>query len=242
MYKHIKLITNTENMKITILGTGMVGQTIASRLVELGHTVTIGTRNPSETLNRTKVNQMTGKSFSDWYKENKVIGLKKLSESAQDAELIINATSGRASIEVMEKVGKQNLKGKVLLDIANPLDFSNGMPASLFVSNTDSLGEQIQNQFPEVMVVKSLNTMNTFIMMHPDSISGAHNVFVSGNDTSAKDKVSNLLKSIGWKQESIIDLGDITTSRGTEMLLPIWLRLWGALGHANFNFHIQQAK
>jgi hypothetical protein len=229
-------------MKITVLGTGMVGQTIASRLVELGHDVTMGTRNPSETIKRTEPNQMTGKSFTDWHSKNEVVSLKKLSESAQDAELIINATSGKASIEVLEKVGKKNIDGKVLLDIANPLDFSNGMPPSLFISNTDSLGEQIQKEFPELMVVKSLNTMNTFIMMHPESIPGDHNVFVSGNDANAKEKVSDLLKTIGWKPENIIDLGDITTARGTEMLLPIWLRLWGALGHANFNFHIQQAK
>ena len=229
-------------MKTTVLGTGMVGQTIASRLLELGHKVTMGTRNPEETKQRTEPNQMTGKSFSDWYKEHEAVSLKSFSESVVDAELIINATSGKAAIEVLEKVGKKNLDGKVLLDIANPLDFSNGMPPSLFISNTDSLGEQIQKEFPELKVVKSLNTMNTFIMMHPESISGDHNVFVSGNNANAKEKVISLLKSIGWKQETIIDLGDITTARGTEMLLPIWLRLWGALGHANFNFHIQQTK
>ncbi|MBL6448252.1 NAD(P)-binding domain-containing protein [Fulvivirga sp. 29W222] len=229
-------------MKITILGTGMVGQTVASKLFKLGHIVTMGTRNPEETKQRTQANQITGESFSDWFKKQEGIKLTNLEESALEADFVINATSGQASIDVLKKVGEANLSGKVLLDIANPLDFSQGMPPSLFVSNTDSLGEQIQKEFPELKVVKSLNTMNMLIMMNPESIPGNHNVFVSGNDANAKEKVSGLLKSIGWKQENIIDLGDITTARGTEMLLPIWLRLWTALGHANFNFHIQQSK
>jgi hypothetical protein len=229
-------------MKITVLGTGMVGQTISSKLLELGHDVTMGTRNPEETIKRSKPNQMTGISFEDWHKKNQGVSIKKFAESAEDAELIINATSGSVSIDVLEKLGNENLDGKVLLDIANPLDFSNGMPASLFISNTDSLGEQIQKAYPLLKVVKSLNTMNTYIMMHPESVPGNHNVFINGNDEKAKGQVNNLLKSIGWKAEDILDLGDISTARGTEMLLPIWLRLWGALGHANFNFYIQQAK
>ena len=228
-------------MNITILGTGMVGQTVASKLMELGHTVTMGTRNPAETKQRNQVNQITGESFSDWFEKHKGIKLVKLEESALDTDLVINATSGHATIEVLKTVGESNLAGKVLLDIANPLDFSKGMPPSLFVSNTNSLGEQIQENFPQLKVVKSLNTMNTYIMVHPESIPGDHSVFVSGNDDKAKEQVTGLLKSIGWKQQNIIDLGDITTARGTEMLLPIWLRLWGTLGHANFNFQIQQA-
>ncbi len=132
------------------------------------------------------------------------------------------------------------LKGKVLLDIANPLDFSNGMPPSLSPVNTDSLGEQIQRRFPNLKVVKSLNTMNTNLMVRPSLLQGDHNVFVCGNDEGAKSQVKEMLKSFGWREELIIDLGDITNSRGTEMLLPIWLRLWGALGTAEFNFYIQR--
>ena len=141
-------------MKISVLGTGVVGQTIASRLVELGHDVKMGTRNPSETLKRTEPNQMTGISFTDWYADNQDVTLESLSESGQDADLIINATSGRASLEALQGVGQKNLAGKVLLDVANPLDFSNGMPPSLFISNTDSLGEQIQKEFPALKWLK----------------------------------------------------------------------------------------
>jgi predicted dinucleotide-binding enzyme len=130
----------------------------------------------------------------------------------------------------------------VLLDIANPLDFSAGMPPSLNPVNTDSLGEQIQRAFPGVKVVKTLNTMNASIMTAPAQVPGEHNVFVSGDDAEAKKAVTELLHSFGWPRESVIDLGDITTARGTEMVLPIWLRLWGALGHPEFNFHIAGAR
>lgn len=229
-------------MNITVLGTGVVGQSVATRLVELGHKVTMGTRNPEETQSRTTPNQMSGVSFADWHKANQKVCLVSFAEAAKDADIIVNATSGAASLEVLEMVGADRLDAKVLLDISNPLDFSKGMPPTLFVCNTDSLGEQIQARFPGVKVVKSLNTMNTYIQMHPGTIPGDHNVFVSGNDDQAKSTIKDLLISIGWKKNNILDLGDITTARGTEMLLPVWLRLWGALGHVNYNFHIQQAK
>ncbi|MFO0399000.1 MAG: NADPH-dependent F420 reductase, partial [Sphingobacteriia bacterium] len=120
------------------------------------------------------------------------------------------------------------------------LDFSQGMPPSLNPTNTDSLGEQIQRAFPDARVVKTLNTMNARIMVTPTIVKGPHNVFVCGNDAAARDSVKDLLKSFGWQADQILDLGDITAARGTEMLLPVWLRLWGTLGTADFNFHIQQ--
>jgi predicted dinucleotide-binding enzyme len=125
----------------------------------------------------------------------------------------------------------------VLIDIANPLDFSKGMPPTLSVCNTDSLGEQIQRAFPQVKVVKTLNTMNANLMVNPALLSGDHDVFVSGNDPAAKAQVTNFLKQqFGWK--SVIDLGDITTARGVEMTLPIWLNLFGVLQTPLFNFKI----
>jgi len=228
-------------MKVTILGTGMVGQTISVRLKELGYDVTIETRNPEETKKRAEPNPMTGVAFSNWYKEHSDIALVAYGQSVEDAELVINATSGGTSLEVLSKIGTNKLTGKVLLDIANPLDFSQGMPPFLSVCNTNSLAEQIQAKFPQTKVVKSLNTMNAYIMVHPETIPDDHNVFVSGNDKSAKTIVIDLLKAIGWKESNIIDLGDISTARGTEMLLSIWMRLWGVFGHADFNFHIQKA-
>ncbi|BCW66831.1 oxidoreductase [Arthrobacter sp. NicSoilB4] len=223
-------------MKTAILGTGTVGRTIAARLVELGHGVIIGTRDPEATLARTEADPMGNAPFADWAAENPGVTLAGFSDAAAGAELVVNATNGAASLDVLAQAGVEHLDGKVILDIANPLDFSQGMPPTLFVKDTDSLGEQIQRAFPTARVVKSLNTLNADLMARPGSLPEASTVFVSGNDAAAKETVTELLKEFG--HQDVIDLGDITTARGTEMLLPVWLRLWGALGTPAFNFKI----
>jgi 8-hydroxy-5-deazaflavin:NADPH oxidoreductase len=198
----------------------------------------MGTRNVENTLGR----GTSGKGsapFGEWYKQNKdKVKLATFAEAAEASEIIFNCTSGQSSIEALKHAGIDNVKGKIIIDVANPLDFSNGMPPSLNPVNTDSLGELIQRTFPQAKVVKTLNTMNCYLMVNPGLISADHNVFLSGNDESAKNTVKNLLKSLGWKENNMIDLGDITTARGTEQLLPIWLRLWGALKTPMFNFNI----
>jgi predicted dinucleotide-binding enzyme len=224
-------------MKIGIFGTGMVGQAIAARLAGLGHEVMVGTRNVAEVLARTAPDPMGNPPFSAWYQQHTQVKLGTFAEAAAHGELVFNCTSGGASLDALKLAGEANLNSKVLVDIANPLDFSQGMPPTLSVSNTDSLGEQVQRAFPQVKVVKTLNTMNAHLMVNPGQLaSGDHTVFVSGNDGAAKSKVIELLKSFGW--QDIIDLGDISTARGTEMLLPIWLRLFGALQKPMFNFKI----
>ena len=228
-------------MKISVLGTGIVGQTIAAKLSQLGHQVFMGTRNPLQTIQNKEPNRMTGVIFNDWYQINSEIELLPFGEVAKNTDLVVNASSGKTTISTLEMVGEENLAGKILIDIANPLDFSNGFP-SINPVNNDSLGEQIQRRFPNIKVVKSLSTMNAHVMVNPDSVNGDHNVFISGNDKEAKVVVGNLLKSIGWKHNSIIDLGDITSARGVEMLLPLWIRLYTKLGHPNFNFHIQKGE
>ena len=227
-------------MKITILGTGIVGRTIAGKVAELGHEVTIGTRNVENTVNSENKDGYGNPPFSEWYKSHENIHLKSFKEAATNADILINCTGGQVSIAALESIGEDILNGKTLIDVANPLDFSHGMPPVLTPVNTDSLGEQIQARFPKLKVVKSLNTMNTLIMVNPSMVKGDHNVFVCGNDDQAKASTKDLLKSFGWRDDLILDLGDITNSRGTEMLLPIWLRLWGTLGTAEFNFHIQK--
>jgi predicted dinucleotide-binding enzyme len=144
------------------------------------------------------------------------------------------------SLAALELAGSNNLAGKILIDIANPLDFSKGMPPSLSISNTDSLGEQIQKAFPKTKVVKALNTLSAPLMVNPGLLAdGDHHIFICGDDAEAKSQVTASLQEwFGWK--NIIDLGDITTARGTEMLLPVWIRLWGALGTPMFNFKIVQ--
>lgn len=213
-------------MKIAILGTGMVGETIASKLVELGHEVKMGSRTTGNEKAVAWVRKAGPRASQGTF-----------ADAAASSELIFNCTLGAGSLAALEAAGKENLKGKVLVDISNPLDFSKGMPPSLFVSNTDSLGEQIQRAFPETKVVKALNTINASVMVEPSRLPGEHATFVSGNDAGAKAQVKQLLtEGFGWKQ--VIDLGDITTARGTESYLALWIRLWGVLGTPDFNIQI----
>ena len=223
-------------MKIAVLGTGMVGQAIAARLSGQGHDVTIGTRDPQATLARTGPDGMGNPPFSAWAEDHAQVNLANLSDAAAGAELVVNATNGSGAMPALEQAGAANLAGKVLVDISNPLDFSKGFPPTLFVKDSDSLGEQIQRAFPETRVVKTLNTLNANLMVNPKELGAESSVFVSGDDEAAKATVTELLHSFG--HTDVIDLGDITTARGTEMLLPVWLRLMGALGTAAFNFKI----
>jgi predicted dinucleotide-binding enzyme len=175
--------------------------------------------------------------FATWHAEHPEVTLGTFERAAQDGEVVLNATGGAGSLPALTAAGADNLRGKVLIDIANPLDFSQGFPPSLWVKDTDSLGEQIQRAFPEVRVVKSLNTMAATLMADPKQLAGGdHSAFVSGNDADAKATVTALLESLG--HTDVIDLGDITTARGSEMVLPIWVRLMGALGTPIFNFKI----
>jgi 8-hydroxy-5-deazaflavin:NADPH oxidoreductase len=225
------------NVRFGILGTGVVGKKLAARLDGIGHDVTVGTRDPEETKSRAEPDAYGNPPFSAWQEEHPEVKLATFSEAATHGEMVVNATSGVVSLEALELAGEDNLNGKVLVDISNPLDFSQGMPPTLSVSNTDSLGEQIQRRFPEAKVVKTLHTMNAQLMVDPAQLAATdHTVFVGGDDAEAKATVTELLRSFGWTD--IIDLGGITTARGTEMLLPIWVRLFGALQKPIFNFKI----
>lgn len=224
-------------MNYGILGTGMVGQAISAKLTELGHGVMVGTRDVAETLARTAPDGYGNPAFRVWHQQHPQVKLGTFAEAAAYGEVIVNATNGQATLNALELAGEGNLKRKILIDIANPLDFSQGMPPTLAVCNDDSLAEQIQRTFPDAKVVKTLNTMNAMLMVNPALLAGDHDVFVSGNDAEAKAWVTALLKDgFGWK--SVIDLGDISTARGTEMLLPIWIRLFGVFQTPVFNFKI----
>ncbi len=200
-------------MKIGVLGTGNVGRTIAAKLVALDHDVRVGSRTAKE----------DAVTFAD---------------AAAHGELVFNCTAGDKSLEALRMAEADNLAGKTLVDVANPLDFSHGMPPILAVCNADSLGEQIQRLFPRSKVVKTLNTVNCKVMVDPSIVPGEHDVFVCGNDEGAKSEVRELLGSFGWPADRINDLGDITAARGTEMYLPLWLRLMGVAGGANFNIRV----
>jgi 8-hydroxy-5-deazaflavin:NADPH oxidoreductase len=215
-------------MKIAVLGTGNVGDTIGSKLVELGHSFRMGSR----TTDNEK-----GKAFVAKHLDKASLG--SFADAAAFGEIIFNCTAGGGSLEALKLAGENNLKGKIIIDIANPLDFSKGMPPTLSVANTNSLAEEIQKAFPAAKVVKALNTMWCGLMVNPAMINGGdHSTFISGNDTDAKEKVKEVLQSFGWADKNILDLGDITTARGTEMYLPLWLRIYGATNNGAFNIKI----
>lgn len=214
-------------MKIGVLGTGMVGNAIATKLVQLGHEVKMGARTATNEKAAAWVKAAGGKASQGTF-----------AEAAAFGELAFNCTLGGATLEALKAAGAQNLRGKILIDLSNPLDFSKGMPPTLFAGNTDSLGEQIQRAFPEAKVVKTLNTINANLMVDPGKLKGGdHDLFVSGNDAEAKAKVTELLRSgFGWK--NVVDLGDISTSRGTESYLALWIRLFGLFKTPDFNIKI----
>ena len=228
-------------MKIAVIGTGTVGQTFASRLVSLGHQVMMGTRNVADKLASTSKDMYGNPPFGEWHAANKDVQLGTFAEAAAFGEIILNVTQGANSINALKSANAKNLEGKIIVDIANPLDFSKGMPPSLIpeLSNTNSLGEEIQKTFPGVKVVKTLNTMWAGLMVNPAMIGGGeHSAFICGNDADAKTKVKALMNEFGWKNENILDLGDIAAARGTEAVLPIWLRIWGATQNGAFNFKV----
>lgn len=220
-------------MNIAVLGTGMVGRAIAARAAELGHRVVLGTRDPAVSRDRA---DDSGDTLAGWLAQHPGVTLGSFAEAAATAELVVHATGGAVALATLELAGADNLAGKVLLDISNPLDFSAGMPPTLFVKDTDSLAEQIQRAHPRARVVKSLNTLTAELMVHPARLSEPTSVFVSGNDAAAKVTVTELLTGFG--HTDVIDLGDLTTARGAEMFLPLWLRLWGALGTPVFNVRV----
>src|SRR2546423_3569703 len=203
-------------MRIGVLGTGGVGQTLATKLVELGHEVTMGARSAGS------------EKAAEWAAAaGERASEGSFADAAAHGELLFNCTAGAASLDALRAAGEGELSGKVLIDVANPLDFSQGMPPMLTVCNDDSLGEQIQREFPDARVVKALNTISSMVMVDP--IDGT-NLFICGDDAGAKQEVAELLASFGWAADSIVDLGGIDAARGTEMNLALRIRAMGTPG------------
>jgi len=214
-------------MKVAVLGTGTVGRTIATKLVELGHAVTMGSRTANNETAAEWVAAAGGGAAQGTF-----------ANAASAAELVFNCTGGAVAVEALHAAGAANLAGKVVVDVSNPLDFSKGRPPTLTVCNTDSIGEQLQREFPDARIVKTLNTVNQAVMTNPAVVPGSHTLFISGNDSAAKETVKGILGDFGWPPEAILDLGDITAARGQEMYLALWVRLMGTLGQPDFNIAV----
>lgn len=220
-------------MRIGILGGGSVGQTLGTGLIEKGHEVVVGIRQVSpETL---AASRMMAGTLGEWQARTggRVVTLE---EATKGAELVVNAVKGEAALKALRMAG--NLAGKVLIDVSNPLDFSHGMPPFLMpdYSGPTSLGEQIQEAFPEARVVKAFNTVTAAVMTNPRLVPGEHDLFLSGNDEDAKEAVREIARSFGW--QSFVDLGDIKGARAQELFVVIWVRIWMTGGNPIFGYRI----
>ena len=214
-------------MRIAVMGTGAVGQALGSRLVKLGHEVTMGSRSAANEKALAWVSQ-----FDRGASEG------SFADAAATSELVINATAGMASLDALKAAGQENLAGKTILDVSNPLDFSGGMPPRLGVGDGDSVAEQLQREFPDARVVKVFNTMNCDVMADPSVLSGDHDVFLAGDHEDAKQDAIELLQSFGWPPGSIHDLGPLTSSRGLEAYVLFWITLMQAQGTTQFNIKV----
>ena len=226
-------------MKIGIIGSGIVGQTLGGKLLEVGNEVMISSRDTSRAKDSGRFKLP---SVDQWVKDRRAKGQKASGGSFRDAarfgEVVINATPGKISVEALKTAGRENLKGKVLVELANPLEFSKTGGMTLTVANSDSLAESIQRAFPEAKVVKALNTVSAPVMVNPGALKGDHTLFVAGNDEAAKRWVEETLikQWLGWR--TVIDLGDLTGARGMEMYLHLWIKLLGKLGGPMFNINV----
>ncbi len=209
-------------MRVGVLGTGMVGTAIATKLIELGHKVRMGSR---------EAGNEKGVQWAASAGDRASSG--DFADTASFGEVVFNCTAGDGSVDAVTSA-KEGLAGKLLIDVANQLDFSDGSPV-IMATDRESLAEQIQRAVPETHVVKSLNTVNADVMVDPARVHGDHVIFISGDDQAAKRQAVELLGEFGWPEDRVIDLGDITTARGTETYVGLWLRLMGALGTAQFN-------
>ncbi len=212
-------------MRMGIFGSGLIAQGLSARLAELGHDVMIGT--------------LGADKLKGWQSSNQKVMIGAFAEAAAHGEMLINATDGAASLNALSMAGAANLGDKILVDVSNPLDFSNSFPPSLTIFGTDSLAEQIQRAFPTLRVVKTLNTVAARVMTHPLEVAnGDHHVFISSDDVDAKSQVTDLLRSFGWIH--IFDLGDLSTARGTEAYFLLWVRLYGSLNTSMINIKIMK--
>lgn len=218
-------------MRFGIIGTGTVGRTLATKLISLGHEVTLGSRTKDNAAALAWAEQAGPYGHSGTF-----------ADAAAFGEVVVNATSGTVSLQALRAAGAERLAGKVLIDVSNPLVFSPTGELTLDPVNTDSVAEQIQREFPETRVVKALNTVTAAVMVDPGRVPGEHNLFVAGDDVEAKAQVTAVLEQFGWPAGSVLDLGEIAAARGMEMMMPFWLRLMGHFGHADFNYSIRKAE
>ncbi|GGS75605.1 NADPH-dependent F420 reductase [Streptomyces cinerochromogenes] len=216
-------------MRYAVLGTGEVGRTLAGRLLELGHEVTLGSRTRDNPVAVEWATAEAGRAHAGTF-----------ADAAAAGEVVVSAVGGRVALDALRAAGAEHLDGKVLVDVSNPLAFEDGQPR-LDPVESDSVGERIQRAFPQARVVKALNTVNCRVMVDPGRVPGEHQLFVCGDDAGAKEQVTALLGEFGWPAGRVLDLGGIRSARAVEMYLPLWLALFRRFGDADFNIEVRRA-
>lgn len=225
-----------------MLGTGIVGRSLAGGFDTAGHDVVVGTRDVAATTSQRSTDRAGNPTYSDWAREHAGVRLVPFAEAGSFGEILVNATAGAVSLKAIAAAAAgQSLDGKIVVDVANALDFSAGFPPTLTVANTDSLAEQIQRAYPAAHVVKALNTMNALVMVDPARVPGEHDVFVAGDDADAKAQVTALLGDLGWPASAVVDVGGIRAARGLEMYVILWITMYGGFGTGDFNIHVVRA-
>jgi hypothetical protein len=206
-------------MKVGVLGAGEVGRALGAGFASHGHQVMIGTRDPKQEKVRAWVTA-----------RGPAVSAGTFAETAAFGELLVLATSWEGTGSALGMAGHANFRGKVVIDVTNPLDFSGGVPPRLAVAGNDSGGETVQRWLPDALVVKAFNIVGNPHMVHPDFPGGPPDMFICGNDEAAKRAVTDVLKSFGW---GVIDLGGIASSRHLEAMAMVWILHYFKTGNGN---------
>lgn len=214
-------------MKFGVLGTGVVGEALATKLVAIGHTVMMGSRTKDNAKARNWATAAGESARSGDF-----------AETASFGEIVIFATLGSALLDAARMAGPANVADKVVIDVTDPVE-GTSLRRIPELSNTTSAGEELQRVMPDAKVVKTFNTMHYRIMVDPSRVPGEHDAFYCGDHQDAKAVVADILRSFGWKNP--VDLGPLSSARATEGLLPFWQSLSDALGTDDFNYRIVRA-
>jgi predicted dinucleotide-binding enzyme len=194
-------------MKVGIIGSGVVGQTLATGFVKHGHEVEIGTREPAK--------------LKDWLEKNPGVKVASSADAAAFGEVVVLAVAGDAALEALKQTGAARIAGKTVIDACNPI--GGGPPVngvlSFFTPRNESLMEQLQKAFPSAHFVKAFNSVGAGQMINPEFAGGRPTMFICGNDASAKKTVAQILDQFGWDTE---DMGAVEAARAIEPLCKLW--------------------
>lgn len=202
-------------MRIAIVGSGLLGRSLGEAWAAAGHDVVLGSRTPTPT-------------------SPPALPIRSVADAATDAKVVVNTVPGSHAVAALTAQPAGWLDGKILLDVCNPDDGD----APIEHAGGASIAEQLQESFPGARVAKALNTFSRLIMVDPDRLHEPTTVFVSGDDSIAKQSVRALIEDLGWAPEQLLDLGPLRTARATEGMIAMYYAVRDALGTREFNYRV----